>query len=52
MQILSPKVVKRLLMLYTSNIAQSLSEISNIFFIILVSNFEYSLRIHELVNLD
>ena len=39
-QILCPKVVKRLHMLYTSNIAQSLSEISNIFFIILVSNFE------------
>ena len=35
-----PKVIKRLLMLYTSNIAQSLSEISNIFLIILVSNFE------------
>ena len=34
------KVVKRLLMLFTSSIAQSLSEISSIFFIILVSNFE------------
>ena len=41
-QILCPKVVKRLLMLYTSNIAQSLSEISNIIFIILVRMSYYS----------